>query len=58
MGNTQADDNYIPPTFLHSLKYHLAKKGRSNVNERDKKLMQYIRSLQEMRRKPGNFRLF
>lgn len=43
----------IPPTYLHCLKHHLGQKGRSNINDRDRRLLQYIRSLQEIKRRPG-----
>lgn len=50
------DKDYIPPTYLHNMKYHLDKNGRSNVNERDRRLLLYIRSLQELKQKSGIYR--
>ncbi len=57
MKNKAADHDFIPPTYLHNLKYQLTKKGRANINERDKRLLQYIRTIQESRCKTGIFRL-
>ena len=45
------DDSQIPPTYLHCLKNNLEKKGRGNINERDRRLVQYIRLLQESKRR-------
>ncbi|MFZ5634141.1 MAG: hypothetical protein ACOY40_14960 [Bacillota bacterium] len=56
MGSKGANDKYIPPTYMHNLKHQLVKKGRADVNERDKRLLRYIRSLQESRQKSGIFR--
>ncbi|MCL6610947.1 MAG: hypothetical protein K6T66_05325 [Peptococcaceae bacterium] len=53
----RAGESTIPPTYLQSLRHHLEKRGRSNVNERDKRLLQYIRVLQELKRKQGITRL-
>jgi len=50
------DKGYIPPTYLHNMKYQLDKNGRTNVNERDRRLLQYIRSLQELKQKSGIYR--
>jgi len=50
------DKSYIPPTYLHNMKYHLNKNGRSNVSDRDKRLLQYIRSLQEFKQKSGIYK--
>lgn len=50
------DKGYIPPTYLHNMKYHLDKNGRSNVKDRDRRLLQYIRSLQELRQKSGIYK--
>lgn len=49
------DNNRIPPTYLDCLRRNLAPKGRSNVNERDRRILQYIRTLQEERRQFGIF---
>ncbi|MFZ5646758.1 MAG: hypothetical protein ACOY30_03960 [Bacillota bacterium] len=58
MNKKPADKTYIPPTYLHNMRYHLGKIERKNVSERDKRLIQYIRSLQELRQKSGIYRLF
>ncbi|MFZ5652144.1 MAG: hypothetical protein ACOY4I_15020 [Bacillota bacterium] len=58
MNKKESKENYIPPTYLHNMRYHLNKLGRQNVNERDRRLVQYIRSLQELKQKSGIYRLF
>lgn len=58
MNKKQSKDNCIPPTYLHNMRYHLNKSGRQNVNERDRRLVRYIRSLQELKQKSGIYRLF
>ncbi len=54
--NDPSDGKYIPPTYLHCLKRHLNTRSRGNVNERDKRLLKYIRHLQEWKRRRGVFK--
>lgn len=58
MSNRPSDNNYMPPTYLHCFKYHLSRTGRGDVKERDKKMLQYIRCLQQSRNKNVIFSVF
>lgn len=58
MNKKQSNENYIPPTYLHNMRFHLNKITRQNISERDRRLVQYIRSLQELKQKSGIYRLF
>lgn len=58
MSYRPSDNSYIPPTYLHCFKYHLSRTGRGDVKERDKKLLHYIRCLQQSRNKTVIFNVF
>jgi hypothetical protein len=53
-----AGQPYLPPTHLHCFKHHLSLTGRDNITERDKKLLKYIRCLQESRSNAGLLNIF
>lgn len=41
--------DYVPPTYLSNLRHQLRKHGRVNIQDRDKRLLHYIRELQVAR---------
>lgn|GEM_PF-3340922 len=58
MSYRPSDDSYLPPTYLHCFKYHLSRTERVDIKERDRKMLHYIRCLQQSRSKAGFFSLF